>query len=616
MKRTMKKYISLLLAMLMLMSSVAFSIAAADHVHILEPNNPAYYKEFSPTCVDKGYTVYYCADSDCNEVVNIGNYKDALDHKYGEWAYVHISEVDESGVDGYYKYKACTRKLSGKSELCGERIYECTGDEKNVYFLVSFVNHVTTSKYAEDVSYTKVAVEFTDYTIYSTYVKKGESAAYKGELYPVRDKTKEFGQYSFVGWSTEKLDATRADNLSEEDTVSLVNVQQNLTLYPVFTGISVYYDVVFHSLKGQITVPQKVLHGSTPSFRVNGDASNDYYAEPPKDSDIVNDYVFNGWAANNINQSSGIPTAPDAEKGIAGIEETPVYDYVHYYPTYAAIPKGYTVEFYDYTEENLIQYAEGKYATFDNVNLMTNLYDSDKYGAEFTTAISDITRNSKVTEKPSNKEYYYTFTGKWRVLRSDDKYGSTVSLSNLYIGEGDFFEVTDEETGVTSKIIRLVPVYEQRLRLYAVDIQMGSLGDEDEYYYRGEAVVQVTDKNGQLVASGKTDEYGMFRCYLNYKPTFTVTVATQDSKYLGTAYITDLLKATESEDVEASLNKCYVPMQVNPEYISHCSCIHHNALIQPIFVRILNILYSFFNTKYVCCYDMYSTIGPLLDYTA
>ena len=56
-------------------------------------------------------------------------------------------------------------------------------------------------------------------------------------------------------------------------------------------------------------------------------------------------------------------------------------------------------------------------------------------------------------------------------------------------------------------------------------------------------------------------------------------------------------------------------MKLNPEYETHCSCIHHNALLQPIVVRLFNILYSFFNVKYVCCYDMYSTIGPLLDYT-
>ena len=121
----------------------------------------------------------------------------------------------------------------------------------------------------------------------------------------------------------------------------------------------------------------------------------------------------------------------------------------------------------------------------------------------------------------------------------------------------------------------------------------------------------------QLVASGKTDANGKFRCRLNYQVPFTVTVATADGKYLGNAIISDLIKPlndTGDENIEAEINKCRVDMQLKPEYETHCSCIHHNALLQPIFVRILNILYTFFNVKYVCCYDMASTIGPLLDY--
>ncbi len=632
MKRTTKKQLALLLAVLMLLTSVGMNaVAVGEHQCYTNQNNPEYYNVVNPTCDEQGYTEYLCVI--CKEVVSVGDYTNALGHQYGEANY----ELTTDG-SAYYKYYECTREYTKNGvvvEGCDSRIYETEDDARTIYHRVSFVNNKVTESYDATITYTNVAkAPFAEKELYSCYVKHGEEVIYEGTINPYREKTVHYGEFKCIGWTTNAgLEATAIKNLTGEDCVDLKTVtadlnKADLVLYPVFEGIGKAYKVVFYNLEGEnITWAQDVNHGGCPKY---SNPQGELYPNPRKAEDVANYYQFNGWSA-KLKQIEGVPTEE--------IESTPIYDEVHYHPTFKPVAKKYIIEFYDESGENLLAIGEDEYAVFEGINLKENFF---KYDSGVYKNLLDLSLIER--EKDSDKEYRYIWAG-WQVLRGDDTKGTKIVTIDKYgkvnfngfgnIVAKDVINVVDEEGNTVylegelpeglvaegqpnqepKKVIRLVPVFEKKLESYAVDIEMQLPNSEDSGYFKGDADVHIVDRNGQLAASGKTDADGKFRCRLNYRTPFTVTVATYDGKYVGTTTITELIRVSAVEDVEAEINKCRVVMQLNPEYETHCSCIHHNSLLQPIFVRILNILYTFFNVKYVCCYDMYSTIGPLLDYT-
>lgn len=627
MKRTMNKHLALLLAVLMLLTSMGINvIAAGEHEHKTNANNPEYYNVVNPTCTTQGYTEYLCVF--CNEVVSTGEYTKALNHLLGEDRYEKVE-------GGYNKYQKCTRQYTKNGVVVGEcsfRSYEMENGEKTLYHKVTFINNKVTQEYDADITYTKVAKTFKDQELYTCYVKHGDEVSFEGKISPYREKTVHYGKFKCIGWSTDStLEATATKNLTLDDCADLSTItaelkDADLVLYPVFEGIESVYQVVFYNLESNITWPQDVNHGSCPKY---SDPYGVLYPNPKKAETVKNYYEFNGWSPRS-NQTEGVPTSL--------IESTPVYDSVHYHPTFKPVAKRYAIEFYDEGGKNLLNFGENGYAVFEGVNLDENFFTHD---SGVYKDILDFSLTQR--EKQSDKEYRYVWAG-WRVLRGDgtagtrlvtmDKYGNMSFNGFSGIVAKDIINVVDEDGNVIyldgelpegyvadglpnrepRKVIRLVPVFEQRLETYAVDVEMQLPSGEDSGYFRGDAVVTVTDRDNQLVANGKTNADGKFRCRLSYRAPFTVTVATHDGKYIGTATINELFRASDVEDVEAEINKCRVIMKLNPEYETHCGCIHHIPLIQPIFVRILNILYTFFNVKYVCCYDMTTTIGPLLDY--
>lgn len=623
MKKTMKRYLSFLLAIMMLVTSVAFSTSAvATCNHETATGDPTYYEEVAPTCETMGYKIYYCTKCsrpDLGQMVEVsrGDYVKAYGHLWDDGAF----ESNDKGA--YRKYSTC-RRVKPDGEECGAKSVEMDGKNEVVYYLVNFYNNKVTASYDDTVTYTKVAKTYkAPVLLYSAYVKEGTEAIYEADA-PTREKTKAFPRYSFVGWTENAYlrEATSADNLSTEECADLSNITGNKDYYPVFVGETqgvngvIKYDVVVYTVneEGTVvpgTVNQEIPHGASPKYSYNGE----YYPVPSMPEDIVNTYTFNGWSTkhNDVSAEPGIPLKSEEKDGkvIYGIEDFPVYGNVNFYPKFIANPKDYTVEFYRYDGKTPIKYTYAldadnnplkAEAVFDGVHLKTNLYNVD--------GINLLNADKVAMDKPEDDTYIYIWTGQWAILAEGNTAGRTVDLKNFSVIESELLDVNGK------KVIRLVPVYDRVKQLYAVDIVMSIPQGEDKDYYRGEAVVQVVANNGQLVASGKTDENGKFRCYLYNQKPFTVTIATQDEKYLGTAEINFLQKIDGSTDLEASVNKCTVAMEMNPDYETHCTCIHHNSLLQPLIVRIYNILYSFFNVKYVCCYDMYSTIGPLLAYTA
>ncbi len=593
----MKKHLSLILAVLMLLTSVGVNAFAADCQHQTDVNNPDYYNVVNATCTEQGYTEYLCVL--CGEVVSKGAYIAPLDHSWGDYVYEYNEEND-----CYYKYQPCTREYVVKGQedtvKCDARSYELDADgAKEIYYSVKFVNDWVTATYNPDVKYTDLAYTYKQEDLHTEkiYVKKGDEAVYDLKRKPSREKDTAFGRYNYAGWSTTPGDT--------EPMLHLIVEKNNTVFYPVFEGAEVKYNVTYYGVNNeQLTVTQKVVHGGSLPYRVNGDG--DYYADPVKAADLVNTYEFEGWIVSG-NKTEPVTTVE--------MDTYPIYDNIILQPSFKAEKIKYTIELYEETfngkgeaQYNLYEY-NGKTAIFEGVTLESNLLD-DSHPDEI-----GLINNKNFITRESDKTYFYTWKGTWQVLKADGSYGTKVNLNNFKGFSKNDIIVTEGSNGEEIRTIRLVPVFERSLVRYAVDIKMEVPSSEDDSYYLGEAEVQVIANDGQVAAIGKTNADGMFRCYLNYNVPFTVNVLSYDNKYIGNQVIFDLQKAqTGGEEAEAKLNLHKVIMELNPEYETHCSCIHHNSLLQPIIVRIFNILYTFFNVKYVCCYDMYSTIGPLLEY--
>lgn len=621
MKRNVKKHVSLLLAMLMLLTSVGFNVfAESTHVHTTDTNNPEYFKVVNPTCDEMGYTIYYCVACSTAEnkvEASRGNPTPALGHVFDAGTFEKANEE----ATYYNKVLRCTRSyMTADGETtCQHSAVETENGNEVVYYLVTFANNRVVDSYKTDINGVKLIKEYKAEaeTLKTYYVKSGTAVTYDGAT-PYIDKTEAFDRHRHIGWTENaSLEIKEQTEYASTDFASLDSIEKNTVLYPVFGGVDVEHDVTFFGTNGQqITKAQAVKHGGSPVYRVNASPAGDLYPDPTKASDIQNYYTFTGWSTKS-GQTSGIKTLD--------VEKTPIYARTNYYPAFAATPKRYTVQFLDY-KGSLIQ-------AFDNITFNTNLKTSDIVAdAETGTTVSAalaVFNNKEYLAKPSNATYNYEWTGKWRIRYADGSLGGFVDLQNFKITQDDFYVAKDEdgntiplggEHGEVKKVVTLVPEYDDRLVVYYVGVKMTIPAGEDQYYYLGDAAVRVFDYNNQLIASGKTDDKGEFICKLNYiegRP-YTVKITTSDSKYLGESKISGSFEKDPNGDsyVEAMVrNVCNVNMTRNPEYETHCSCIHHNALLQPIWVRILNLLNTFFNVKYECCYDMYSTIGPLLQYT-
>ena len=637
MKKAMKKHISLLLAVLMLVASVGFNAfaATAECQHQTSMSDSRYFKEVSATCDEGGYIIYYCikcSNPDTGAMVEVkrDNFSSPLGHQWGEAKY------ESNGSGDYRMYKLCTREYldaeTGKPVVCNEKSIEKDGEDEVVYHLVEFYHNKLTASYDESIDYAKIADTYKSAEkLTEVYVKDGEDAYYEDTDLLYRDPTKSFARYNHIGWADYDFEATAEEKLPEDGTYykqsTITDVTENMKLYPVFEGLTettygrIEHNVVFYIINDedeieQGTVNQKVAHGAYAKFsKPDGTL---YTVTKPED--LTNTYKFNGWVT-SAGKAAPIP--------MEEIESTPIYGSVSFLPKFDAIAKNYVLEFYKEGKDangktvynSLFKYgSNNKNAVFENVHLKRNLFvdyaDKDN--------LAYFQNDKTLFEKQSDKEYIYLWTGKWAILMPDGTVGRTVDLKDFEVYTGEFRTeknedgsyVTYENSDEIKKTVRLVPVYKRNRQIYTVDIVMLIPENEDTDYYRKDAEVQVVANNGQLVASGYTNKDGKFRCNLYYQVPFTVTVATQDGKYLGNYLITDLDKFEGNIEKEAELNKCYVAMQLNPDYETHCKCIHHTPFLQPIIVRIFNILYNFFNYKYVCCYDMYSTIGPLLDYTA
>ena len=125
-----------------------------------------------------------------------------------------------------------------------------------------------------------------------------------------------------------------------------------------------------------------------------------------------------------------------------------------------------------------------------------------------------------------------------------------------------------------------------------------------------------TDENGNYTgrfapAVGKTDAEGKLFLRLPYQTEYTIQVSHGD--YEGAK-----IKKTnigEMESVQGVTIQLEDPAQYNEENKARCTCACH-SFIGGLWVVGLNLMYTLFKVKYVCCYDMYATHGSRLAYSA
>ena len=150
------------------------------------------------------------------------------------------------------------------------------------------------------------------------------------------------------------------------------------------------------------------------------------------------------------------------------------------------------------------------------------------------------------------------------------------------------------------------------------------------------AAVQIKDSTGQLLRQtfeatdeegNHTGQYASAAGYTNSKgeisfkvPFQTIYTIQASDENLGA--IIKELPYTDSAHFNLSQRTIACTVSLNPtsnsyneQYKPRCTCVCH-SFIGGLWITALNLMYSFFKVKYVCCYDMYATHADRLAYAA
>lgn len=613
MKKTTKKLLVLFALVAVIVTVCTF---AASAISCGEGKHTIYEIYHAPTCTDPGYTEYRCTM--CEEYRELSADTEpplGHDHKGVDYTY----EL----VDGtYYKRgKVCQRPE------CAQTVYDVhiEGNQSvyDKYYLVEVINPYVADTYWEEITHAAVVKTYKESLVKTKqnaeygnwYIKEGETLesyviglghknytdwmnTVNGTNIVRRLKDKAYGKYDLVGWAYEKLES---DEYEADDIISFANteIKENTAIYAVFEGDeTVTYEVRYRDGNGVfLTTVFDVRHGKAASddiFLPEYDADGNFVKYGNEKLEMAEDvryyYEFDGWS-------------PSREA---------IYGSTDIMAKYKAIPKEYDFIFYKWDA------STGEYVD-SGVRARAKYGYPLVYVNENGAPISEAELKA-VTDKAKDRSYVYSWDGNWKIL-DREVYVNSKSCSVPYNTLDSRYE---NEEGYEPVI--LIPTHNRRQVLYktyvtikfdnSVDYSGTSRDYEMETYLNG-LNVQVIDANGQLVAKGTANlvegtDYAQFVCSLYDSQSYTVTVTSNRGKYSGET----TLARTYVYDYDAPVY-ISVGLTVDEDYISGqgCHCICHNSLFKPIWVKILNLLYRLFNVKYVCCDDMYVSIGGLLVYT-
>ena len=603
MKKTLKRamLVSVVIMAFVLMMSFASSAASdcgTGNHNLIELEGQ------KATCTEPGYTVSYCTL--CERVVGTTITENALGHDYKG------AEYEYEQVGSYYK-----RGLTCQREDCGETVYDTHLDENNMsafdrYYLVELVNPFVADTYCADVTYTKVIESHKEEVISKKkdaeygkwYIKEGETlesyaqglgyadyeawmAAVDNENFVQRFKDKAFGAYDLIGWTESKMESGLFD---EEDLVDFAatKVTANDKIYAAFEGDpNVNYLVQFMNANGAYFTTQfNVRHGQK--------ADDSIFKPVVEDGEVVytggqlvlpetmkSYYEFKGWNY-DINNVYG------------NVTFTAVYD--EFNKVYE-----YQLKTWDDDKEEFV-ISDATATAVCGMSLEYTLPEGK--------TINDI------TARPKDRTYLYSWNGNWM---TEDGLGFNSKNTQPPYGSLD---TRYKDTEGYAPIV-LTPTYNKNYNLYETTIVIkfaNTVQFDNEIYERNRYLnnlnVQITDANGQLMTRGTANlvegtDYAEFTCVLYDSTSYTVTVTSERNKYSGATVLSRNYVYAYDAPVYIS-----VALTLDEDYVEgqSCRCICHNSLFKPIWVKILNLLYNLFNVKYVCCDDMYASIGDLLAY--
>lgn len=597
--KTSKKMLAIVMAMMMLLSvaiPAAFAVdPCPDGEHEWKPRTIV-----EPNCTERGYTIYVC--SKCGSVKQ-DDYVPAVGHRYDEAdgvksgptcvkyggitytcevCHAEIFEIDRhqppTGHDlstwDYVQYDdGFAKKRNCKNDGCDFEEYECdvvTG-EKNKYYSVEFVNKYVIDTYFVAEDGTSLPETYTEKSLEKTYVLKGGDAVYSGSI-PVRAKTQDYRKFKFVGWTTDSAVKSSVETVVDASK----NVNANKVVYAEYAGVSRNeltlddrYELSFSKENGAPTTKgQAVLHGDFAQYP---------FPEPTKEEDTFFTYEFEGWT-----RGRDLP--------IFDARTTPIYSSGVLYERFKAIPKDFTVEFYDYND-NKIGEAEKVH-----------------YGEPLTSVPDEFDKDAK------DESYIYKFSGNWKLPN-----GVTANLDRFT------FTYNDIKDGV----IKLKADYNRQAVQYRFKLNVMDI-DGETPAERG--TVQILNSSGQFAAGTKLDDNGQVVLSLTYDSSYLLQITRYGNvkevkiEFIGdTLYVKDVNTdlAIESfllfdKDGNALIPTVNITLELDNIVpggdVGEHNCICHTIFARP-WITLFNIIYNLFGRKMVCCVDMYERHGDILAYT-
>lgn len=645
----MKKKLLLLLSVITLMLTFAFAASAANcnsggNVHGTFVKTEV----VEPTCVEQGYTVYNC--NVCGESYH-DNFVDAKGH---DWKGEYVN------VGNYYANNRVCQRESCDGTANG---YETENGAVVKYYSVQFINGQALDTSVSDVKYTTLAATTYNQGLQANYVKEGESVTYTGTK-PYRYKDKVYGEYRFIGWTKDAdLDTTTSVSVGSNENykVTIENVTANANYYAAWEGVDTYYDIVVYNSDGyQLLYSQKIKHGSCIDYP---------YSYPPRESTTSVDFVFEGWEI-GVKDAEG-KTYNFYDKDEIHIKNVPIYSSHSIKAVHSTTARIYKIDFCDanwnlqrtvevgfgqnltqggildgitysnYRDDTYIYEYKGYWETERGQKLYLNsfavpagLIDADDpiylYDAEgnFLTTADGSKMEVEEIHTQYALEYFNTnvITYVFPVTEKGDYIldakGNAVCLAvdsrGIFTtdtnGNRVAFSADDAES---LRNIKVKPAFNRRLVDYPFVVEINIPDDElVPADYQAGLIVQVTNENGQLLDAGTTvydSETGKSTCtlYVTKANMYNITVVSPNEKYVAQKAIVWEVFSVMNENIIIDLEKS----DSYSDAVAPCRCICHNSFFRGIWVRVLNLLYNFFGVKYVCCYDMYATLGDLLAYT-
>ena len=557
MKRFTKKYLMLLVAIVALLTVSMFAVSAEESPcdHSLYPSYEG--NVIDPTCTTEGYTQVICGNCDKPVGRVPGSTVPAKGHNF-EWRKV--------SAGSFFRNEGTCKSCSA---VVTEKKVDANGiptSEDVIYYAVSFYNPATAKAYDTAIKYTKVVTERVGQAdaklldvVYVLAGTKYGDVKYTADI-PICEKDVKYGEYEFIGWfynGNVMLDSAATLSQSSDFAADKNEIiSKNINLYAGFQGIDVAYQVRYYNYNSApIAVSKSVPHGTASIYNLD---------LPTRENDVKFRYQFDYW-----------------EYGGDDIDLSAVYGDVAVLAHYLAIPGTYNIEYY-YDAE----------CTRPIINTDVVVTDSGvKYGGE---AVNGLAIPRDVLSKEKDAQYVYEWTGRW-VLANRPNY--VVSLDSLSVPDG----TPDALDG--SSAVRLIPQYVKNPRVYELKVTVIYPSDDDNYHPE-EVAVQVLYANGTAAGFEKqirqvgenTYEHTFLVNYSDY-----YTIAATSIGYEGET-ISHFYNAPSGAIVTLKKVGAY-----------SCGCICHTFL-KPIWVRILNLLYTLFGVEHVCCSDMCANIGNNLSY--